>query len=206
MKRGILAVVLCIVGGFGLAGVTATTGGCGKKTVVVNAPKDVNAAEVANWYKATGAFSHVADLLQTGEQTLLQAHLTKLPDGTDMLPDGAYYQKLLTGFGRIALTQRSASEYLKTVPNQFGAPVSARVGGYAKAIQGFLQDLNLTGVAGIKDSASQQIVNQTLTEIGAAIQFALAFTTADQIEAQPPTVQTFDTIYADVRLREVFVG
>lgn len=179
--------------------------GCGKKTVVANAPTGVNAAQVANWYKATGAFSHIADLLQQAEQTLRQANQTKLPDGTLMLPDGEYYQQLLRGFGKIALAQRSAAEYLKTVPGTFGTPVQARVGGYAKAIQGFLQDLNSLGVAGIKDQASQATINTALTEIGAAIQFALSFTTADKFEVVP-VVQPYGVLFAIVRQKEVWVG
>lgn len=176
----------------------ATTG-CKKKTVVVNAPQGTDAAQVANWYKATGAFSQVADLVQQAEQTLRQANQTKTADGTSILQDGEYYQKLLRTFGQIAITQRSAAEYLKTVPNTFGATTQARVDGYAKAIQGFVQDLVTSGVAGIKDKTMQDAVNNLITEIGAAVQFVLTFA-SERVEPGPLLdVQVF------AKLKEVCV-
>jgi hypothetical protein len=172
------------------------TSGCGKKTVVVNAPTGVNAVTVANWYKATGAFSQIADLTQQGEQTLRQANTSGI------LPDGEYYQKLLRGFGQIAITQRSAAEYLKSVPNTFGAPVQARVGGYTKAIQGFVNDLVSLGVVGIKDPNTQQLVSAFISEIGAAVNFVLTFTTAENELRAVPLLEYQN--FAE--MREVYVG
>ncbi len=169
--------------------------GCGKKVIVTNAPAGVDPVSVANWYKATGAFSNIADLTLQAEQTLHQANTQGI------LPDGEYYQKLLITFGKIALTEKSAAEYLKTVPNAFGQPVQAKVGIYTKAIQGFTQDLISLGVTGIKNPNTQQLVNQLISEIGSAVQFILSFTSSAELME---TVPEF-SFAANFVLKEVYV-
>jgi hypothetical protein len=174
----------------------ALTEGCGKKVIVANAPAGVDAVAVANWYKATGAFANVADLLQQGEKALRTAN------SSGLLPDGTLYQNFLRGFGKMAQAQKSAAEYLKTVPQTYGQSAQVRISAYAKDILGVVQDLSNNGVLGIKDANTQRLVSQTISEINSAITFVLSFTIAASVELVP-NHQYYFAAYAE--LREVYV-
>jgi hypothetical protein len=188
MKRKSVGLMLLTV-------VLVAFSGCGKKVVVANAPTGVDAVAVANWYKATGAFSQVADLLQQAEQTLRNANTQGL------LPDGPTYQQFLRGFGKIAQSQKSAGVYLRTVQNTFNATTAQKVGNYASDILSVLTDLTNTGVIGIKDANTQKLVSQFLSEINSAIQFALTIVAGD-FDVAP----RYDVAVYVLKFKEVYVG
>lgn len=136
MKKS-LALVLTVV-------MIAMSAGCGAKKVIVNTPPGIDAAQVAQWYQATGAMESVSEFAKQAPPILLSLHQAGAIDDE-------YYIAALKLTRQFDQGGQDVTDVLKKSPNNFSAPVKVQVFSKIQDLLTALQTFNSQGGTHIKN-------------------------------------------------------
>lgn len=133
---------------------------CGARVKnVTDLPAGVTQKSVQDYDTAVADLHKIASLTSTVRQGVVDARVA------GVFPDDVAYARTLQSLGFVDGIQFDASQYLRTVPNTFGAPEKAKLQQYIVKIQAELSKLSTAGAIGIKNSDMQQTVVQSLNEL-----------------------------------------
>jgi hypothetical protein len=142
-------------------------GGC-QHQAVTNVPTGVTVNQVQAWDSAVKDLATIATLTHTAQQlvqTLHSSTVTVNGATSVVFPSGAAYTATVTDLAKIDQAQIEASEFLKTVPQNWGASTKTQIANYITAIMAALADATANGVTGISNSSAQAQLSQFLADI-----------------------------------------
>jgi len=142
-------------------------GGC-QHQAVTNVPAGVTVNQVQAWDSAVKDLGTIATLTHTAQQLVVTLNTTTVTvNGVPQIvfPSGAAYNATLTDLARIDQAQIEASEFLKTVPQNWSADTKTKIANYITTITAALADATANGLVGVKNANSQAQLQGFLNDI-----------------------------------------
>jgi hypothetical protein len=156
---------------FGVAalGLALIFSGCAARTTTItNLPTGVTTSQVQNWDSAVKDLATIATITHTAQQLVTTLHSSTVTvNGTaSTVLTGAAYDTLVADLAKVDQAQIEASEFLKTVPQNWGQSTQTQIAGYITAITAALADATANGLVGVKNPSAQAQLAQFLADIG----------------------------------------
>lgn len=154
------------------------TGCAGRKITVTNLPPNVTQQQVQDWVSASNNLKQAQAITHNLQGTIIALHFTVGKDGKAILPN-AVYTAALQITAKLSATEIRFGRFLEQVPaKDFSASTKTAALNFTNDILGLVQELNSSGITGIKNPSSLATINNFLAEIRAIITAIRNFTSA----------------------------
>lgn len=124
-------------------------GGCANHTVVTALPPGVTQTQVNAWTTAVNDLKTISDATHAIQVGVITANRNGL------FPDGNAYAATVTAIGRADALELQATQFLQSVPNNFGQPIQTQLMNFTTQIISQLQ--SASGQLGIPVNIATQI-------------------------------------------------
>jgi hypothetical protein len=149
-KTSLACGLLLLASSIGLAG-------CAAHNTVTNLPTGVTQTQVNNWTTAVNAVQQLSNVVHAATNATITLRQQ------NVFNDTPAYTAALNAEGKAAEAIATAAQFLNGVPNNWGASTQQQVGSYITLALQALQSANATGILGVKDPTSGQLVSTLIS-------------------------------------------
>lgn len=163
-----LMAVFLVVGAFGLG--TYLSGCAARVGHVTDLPQGVTEQQAKNYDAEIANLHKIADVTTTLRRAVISVR------GAGAFPDDAAYGKLLLMIGKLDQAQLAATAYLRGAPEYFGETQKQKIKDIFSDVTAEIQQLNASGVTGIKNPDSLKQINTLIGELAGFVNLVLSLT------------------------------